>query len=291
MGPYATTIESMSDADIATEATATLRRMFGAQADVPDALGCAHSQWGSDPMARGSWSYFPFRSTSNGYASDTSVSTPESAALSLESLSGEGPSAQSEVTTCASSTTAAEGASVSVPLGALLQTTRMARATRSPLRSVTISEAAATVYPLPSPYSPHSMSVVPPTMGTSLAHGGTPRSHYYSSDATGYTSEGTVDSESTDSDDSDSEDSDSCPPAHANMSLYSRHTLEQDQQKGLSASSSDEYARRSVDDIVSAHICYASEAMSVLNRGTVHGAYMSGIREATKILSFLDGAR
>eukprot|EP01032_Pedospumella_encystans_P000421 gene421-480_t len=75
------------------------------------------------------------------------------------------------------------------------------------------------------------------------------------------------------------------------MSLYSRHTRQQDQQKGLSASSSDEYARRSVDDIVSAHICYASEAMSVLNRGTVHGAYMSGIREATKILSYLDSAR
>ncbi len=288
MGPYATTIESMSDADIAAEATATLRRMFGAQADVPDALGCAHSQWGSDPMARGSWSYFPFRSTSNGYASDTSVSTPESVALSLESVSGEGPSAQSEGTTCTSST---EGASVAVPLGALLQTTRTARATRTPLRSVTISEAAATVYPLPGPYSSHHMSAATSTMRTSLAHNGNPRSHYYSSDATGYTSEGTVDSESTDSDDSDSEDSDSCPPAHANMSLYSRHTLEQDQQKGLSASSSDEYARRSVDDIVSAHICYASEAMSVLNRGTVHGAYMSGIREATKILSFLDGAR
>lgn len=278
----------MSDADIAAEATSTLRRMFGAQAEVPDALGCAHSQWGSDPMARGSWSYFPFRSTSNGYASDTSVSTPE-CVMSLESVSFEGPVTQSEPTTRSTSTTPAE-ASVSVPLGALLQTTRPARAARSPLRSVTISEAAATVYPLASPYSPHSLSATTPATASSMMQSHTPRGHYYSSDATGYTSEGTVDSESTDSDDSDSDDSDA-PPANANMSLYSRHTLQQDQQKGLSASSSDENARRSVDDIVSAHICYASEAMSVLNRGTVHGAYMSGIREATKILSYLDSAR
>ena len=74
VGPYATTIESMSDADIAAEATATLRRMFGAQANVPDALGCAHSSWGSDPNARGSWSYFPYRPTEPAPA-DTVTST------------------------------------------------------------------------------------------------------------------------------------------------------------------------------------------------------------------------
>ena len=45
---------------------------------------------------------------------------------------------------------------------------------------------------------------------------------------------------------------------------------------------------RNEDDVISAHLYYASEAMSVLNRGTVHGAYMSGIREANRILSFLD---
>jgi len=55
------------------------------------------------------------------------------------------------------------------------------------------------------------------------------------------------------------------------------------------ASSSDEgVLRRSEDDVLSSHVCYASEAMSVLNRGTVHGAYLSGIREANKILAFLE---
>lgn len=280
----------MSDADIAAEATATLRRMFGAQADVPDALGCAHSQWGSDPMARGSWSYFPFRDTSNGYAGDTSVLATGCAVLSGGGVEGGAENVPEEQFSPISSTTqsttasAAELTPLSVPLGALLQSTRPAR---SPLRSVTISEAAATVYPLSSPYSTHTAN--PAFTAVAGTPGRPSNRHYYSSDATGYTSEGTVDSESTDSDDSDSEDSDAVP---AGMSMYSRHTLQQDQQKGLlSASSSDEFARRSVDDIVSAHVCYASEAMSVLNRGTVHGAYMSGIREATKILSFLDSAR
>lgn len=265
VGPYATTIESMSDADIAAEATATLRRMFGAQIEVPDALGCAHSQWGSDPMARGSWSYFPYRNTSNGYVNDASAVTSEGTAS--ERVKSHLSIVPNEVTS-----------STSVPLGALLQSTRTTPA-RSPLRSVTISEAAATVYPVQSPFSPQTL-----TATTTAASSRTPR-HYYSSDATGYTSEGTVDSDSTDSDDSDSEDSE-LPVAN----MYARH-MQQDPQKGFSASSSDEYTRRSVDDIVSAHICYASEAMSVLNRGTVHGAYMSGIREATKILSFLDSAR
>ena len=74
VGSYASEVESLSDAEIAQEATTTLRAMFsgesrgsgsgsgsGSGLTVPDPIGCTHSQWGCNPFSRGSWSYFPYR--------------------------------------------------------------------------------------------------------------------------------------------------------------------------------------------------------------------------------------
>ncbi|CAM9217612.1 unnamed protein product [Ectocarpus fasciculatus] len=56
-GDFARAIEDMSDKDIATVATAELRKMFGPS--VPTAVGCTHSAWASDPFAQCSWATFP----------------------------------------------------------------------------------------------------------------------------------------------------------------------------------------------------------------------------------------
>jgi hypothetical protein len=151
-------------------------------------------------------------------------------------------------------------------------------ATAAPGRSVTISEAASSV------------------LGGLGNRGVSPSAVRKYSDF-GCTSDGT-DSGSSDSegDDSDSEQSGpEGPEGHGHVS--SGHRTDAGTTTGLSSSSSSDeanhghghsYGTRSLDDVLSAHLYYASEAMSVMNRGTVHGAYLSGIREANKILAFLD---
>lgn len=285
VGPYATAIESMTDAEISAEAVLTLRGMFGASA-VPAPIGCAHSQWGSDPLAMGSWSYFPYRPTVNAadeaedcVATTASSDTPQmtistkdsttaSAALVMAQLSlqagftSDGNSTDASYASSVFSTralslsmdTASVPGASPLPLSQLLAQSATngtvfnttAAALRSPQKAVSISQAAAGV------------------SNTATPQARAPRKY---SDF-GYTSDGT-DSGSSDSDDSTSSSSSS-----------------DDDSEDTSPAT----LQRSEDDILSSHLCYASEAMSVLNRGTVHGAYMSGIREATKILSFLDVA-
>jgi hypothetical protein len=55
-GEYARRIETQTPRQVAHEATHVLRRMLGADW-VPDAIGCDHSRWTSDELARGAWSY------------------------------------------------------------------------------------------------------------------------------------------------------------------------------------------------------------------------------------------
>jgi hypothetical protein len=153
-----------------------------------------------------------------------------------------------------------------------------ATATTAPIRSVTISEAASSV------------------LGGLGNRGLSPSAVRKYSDF-GCTSDGT-DSGSSDSEgeDSDSEQSDQEGPEDRGH-VSSGNRTDAGTTTGLSSSSSSDeanhghghsYGTRSLDDVLSAHLYYASEAMSVMNRGTVHGAYLSGIREASKILAFLD---
>lgn len=58
VGGYADKVESLTEEAIAADATAVLRRLFGASV-VPDAIGCLRSSWASDEFARGSWAYHP----------------------------------------------------------------------------------------------------------------------------------------------------------------------------------------------------------------------------------------
>lgn len=310
VGPYATTIESMSDADIAAEATSTLRAMFGA-AHVPDPIGCAHSQWGSDPFARGSWSYFPYRADNSSFTSGSVPSGetvgrgafhPDSAIVgaareselfegatsgsdgssdaelgylpgSVDALHIAAPrapsceSVQLPVTVPAPPAPGCAGRPQDIMTAAPNSVTFASESLAAPAlhRAVSISEAASSVLSAMA-----TTSVLPSAV------------RKYSD--FGCTSDGTEDSSS----ESDSEDEDSGLGGAGSTS-------------GSSASSSDESsslhapprhhhaaAPRTEDDVVSAHLYYASEAMSVQNRGTVHGAYLSGIREASKILAFLE---
>jgi monoamine oxidase len=56
VGPFAYQIETMTDAEIASEAMIVLRKIFS-DIEIPNAIGCIHSCWSSDPFARGSWSH------------------------------------------------------------------------------------------------------------------------------------------------------------------------------------------------------------------------------------------
>jgi monoamine oxidase len=329
VGPYATTIENMDDADIAAAATATLRAMFGADR-VPDAIGCAHSQWGSDPFSRGSWSYFPYRADSSSFNAGNGVPSGETArgcethpcgaivgsvresgpageagadgssvaaslavtapfgAFHISSVPPSAATAQAELSTksattatttesyTASSPTSPTGVSQGVhhTVAAALTTT----VTTAPVRSVTISEAASSV------------------LGGLGNRGVSPSAVRKYSDF-GCTSDGT-DSGSSDSEGDDSDSEQSGPEGPEDLGhVSSGNRTDAGTTTGLSSSSSSDeanhghghsYGTRSLDDVLSAHLYYASEAMSVMNRGTVHGAYLSGIREANKILAFLD---
>ena len=64
-GRYAAHIESMSDAEIASKALATLTGMYGSLPPLKDAL---ISRWHSDPWSRGSYSYVPANSSWTQYA-------------------------------------------------------------------------------------------------------------------------------------------------------------------------------------------------------------------------------
>jgi predicted NAD/FAD-dependent oxidoreductase len=56
-GSQALRLEALPDADVVAEATAALRRMFGASAPDPD--GWRLTRWASDPFARGSYCHIP----------------------------------------------------------------------------------------------------------------------------------------------------------------------------------------------------------------------------------------
>jgi hypothetical protein len=313
VGPYATTIESMSDADIAAEATSTLRAMFGA-AHVPDAIGCAHSQWGSDPFSRGSWSYFPYRADNSSFVSGSVPSGetvgrgaihPDSAIVGAvrESELSEGATSGSDGSSYAglgyaqasvsalhiTAPRAPSSENMQLPVTPAHSTMCVGRpqdlagipnsvtfaseglAPPALHRAVSITEAASSV-----------LSAVASHASHAGAGGVLPSAVRKYSDF-GCTSDGSDDSSS----ESDSEDEGTGLGGTGSTS-------------GSSASSSDESpslhasrhhhaaAPRTEDDVVSAHLYYASEAMSVQNRGTVHGAYLSGIREASKILAFLE---
>mmetsp|Transcript_39648 Transcript_39648/g.78924 ORF Transcript_39648/g.78924 Transcript_39648/m.78924 type:complete len:726 (+) Transcript_39648:112-2289(+) len=304
VGPYATTIESMSDADIATEATATLRAMFGDSVTVPDAIGCAHSEWGSDPFSRGSWSYFPYRADNSSFSagSVTSAETdgrgvyyPGSAIVDaardsegVRGVEDNNDSRSSSSTGIINSGRRGVMAEMKEGAGCLVSDLMSVRsvspvkeASSVALRIPTVTfadEDLATAYPL------HRSVSISEAASSMLDSMDLPSAGVAASTATssqdysdlGCTSDGT-DSSSSD-DESDSED-ESASMGGATTSC-------------ASASSSDESngknAARSEDEVISLHLYYASEAMSVQNRGTVHGAYKSGIREANKILAFLD---
>jgi polyamine oxidase len=57
-GDFAIELENMNNKDISDIATEVLRKMFGKDI-VPDAIGCVHSSWLSDPYSRGSWATTP----------------------------------------------------------------------------------------------------------------------------------------------------------------------------------------------------------------------------------------
>ena len=59
VGEFGLKIEMLNDFEIAQRATECLRDMLR-HTEVPDAVGCCHSSWMSDPHTLGSWSYFPF---------------------------------------------------------------------------------------------------------------------------------------------------------------------------------------------------------------------------------------
>lgn len=335
----------MSDADIAAEATATLRAMFGAD-NVPDALGCAHSTWGSDPFARGSWSYFPYRADSSSFDPGNGVPGVETVSAAFERtsvcLDGDGAivgsaregqdslepavvvgqaggaddSSSSRLSSCAvvtsvSVTAAADPLSVSA--SCLSATSTATVATTSLATAITATEDSSCV--------PSETAVVTTTIAIAsletqvrpravtisqaassvlggLGYSVAPRSPVRKYSDFGCTSDGTEDSGSSSDEDEEV----------VNGGAMAGHYSDSGATTMSSASSSDEPASfkrgagsttgaqsgpggRSLDDVISMHLYYASEAMSVQNRGTVHGAYKSGIREATKILAFLDETR
>lgn len=334
VGPYATTIESMSDAEIAAAATVTLRAMFGAD-KVPDPIGCAHSQWGSDPFSRGSWSYFPYRADNSSFVSgaisDPSGETvgrgagyPDSAIDGAvretvtvdpngETVGRGAGYPDNAINDTSTSTTNIQQENVSsvdtgLPSTAISTTTTTVSFAEDvpaitlevldmpyPLqRSVSIAEAASAV-----------RSAVSRT-GTTTTTSSTRR--YVEFSDIGCTSDGSDETSSSSSSSSDDEyESDEETDFGASdltslagmLSDYSSSegrggvrtiTLSTNTttDNTYTSSSTTTCIYRNEDDVISAHLYYASEAMSVLNRGTVHGAYMSGIREANRILSFLD---
>lgn len=292
VGPYAAKIETMSDREIATEATATLRAMFGEDI-VPDPVGCAHSSWGSDPFARGSWTYFPYRgdfNTTNG-----TLSTPGSELMSqdahvVDSLSLSLVDGSAPLLYCSGETDSYEecvgsGAVVSqaetspeVPAAAWDMDKRSSAAVSAQSLCVSSSK-------LPEPPFSFSAESTCPSSHSSLAHDDDDEGHHHhieglvapdssSSSLTGH-------SHSDDSGDGDSDgDELSSVASSSNDSTSS------------SSSSDDDLPMNSPfgreEDMVNCHVYYASEAMSVINRGTAHGAYMSGMREANRILAYLN---
>jgi hypothetical protein len=69
-GEFAEKIETMSNKEIADHATKVLRSIFGE--NVPDACGCLHSSWKSEPFSRGSYSCAPPVNTSSAYTEEWS---------------------------------------------------------------------------------------------------------------------------------------------------------------------------------------------------------------------------
>lgn len=336
----------MSDADIAAEATATLRAMFGAEL-VPDAIGCAHSTWGSDPFARGSWSYFPYRADSSSFDPGNGVPGVETVSAVFGSASerpdGDGAIVGSAREGQAGLVSAVEVVGVVEPAGgadgssssllsscAVTSVTSMTAAAVSSqsvsadcpsaiVTTTTITVATGTATATVEPPSPATPAARPRSVTISQAAssvlGGlgytavqSPAVRKYSD--FGCTSDGTEDSSSSDDEEERGGECRNLSPAAYDYALGAGagHCSDSGATTMSCASSSDEptsFKRgvgvgvggqcgpggRCLDDVISAHLYYASEAMSVQNRGTVHGAYKSGIREATKILAFLDDAR
>ena len=54
VGPSALILETLTEAQVAAQATDTLRSMFGT-ANVPEPIGCSFSRWAGDVFARGSY--------------------------------------------------------------------------------------------------------------------------------------------------------------------------------------------------------------------------------------------
>ena len=93
VGPSALILETLTEAQVAAQATTTLRSMFGT-ANVPEPIGCSFSRWAGDVFARGSYTQIPYhhgkkKMTSAGVCVDvgTSLSLPSS---SLSSPNKEG---------------------------------------------------------------------------------------------------------------------------------------------------------------------------------------------------------
>lgn len=88
-GDFAVEIESMSNEDIAAEATAVLRKMFGAEV-VKDAIGCVHSSWLSDPFSQCSWATNGTSKDGSSYCNSPPDSLHSSPSCSFDLLHGEG---------------------------------------------------------------------------------------------------------------------------------------------------------------------------------------------------------
>lgn len=294
VGPYATTIESMTDREIADEATATLRCMFGGSSSdddlnstvvvVPDPIGCIHSAWGADPYSLGSWTYFPYRDTTTAAANATASSNTVVDCFTSSLFNGTAPVV---VDTLLSAGGAKDGGD-NGDHNEYESDSDTNDSTDSSSRDSSEEEEEdvdrekydnSNIF-----YANDNRDMIANDRGGDCAMQYHQRNSIDST-ATSILAVSLDDSvnivKSYVPSNSSSSSSRSCANyCNGNNSSYSSI---HGSGAGCHSTSSSSMVMTNIDR----HVYYSGEAMSVINRGTVHGAYLSGIHEAQRILQQL----
>jgi len=85
VGPSALILETLTEAQVAAQATATLRSVLGT-ANVPEPIGCSFSRWAGDAFARGSYTHIQHKGKRPHVASPSVASITSSVASITSSV-------------------------------------------------------------------------------------------------------------------------------------------------------------------------------------------------------------